>query len=699
MVLAFNSSLPIDVLPPLSGDYSFDITNLQNFLEHLFRPQIDTSFVDQIYLCIGIMAFLLIVNAALVLHRLLHGRAWVFKLWHVAGGTFVIPNAVFAFLLCVAGFGFVWMAYAILSIQHYRKYTFEWCYYPWKVLIWTPLWTGSWLTSFGLVSAFPDALTRKIDGSKQKRLILSPSAFNIACWGTPLLQLCSILPLSLIAGRHNAAAASDFARWLEDVRVESQQDIAETIAMQLRIRAMDLWLEMTKVYWYVAVIMTCWCAWAIVALLAYVPIGAHVLVRIRRQLEHERSKKQTAAGYATPSELETGVKLGCDPLGTLTPSSCIDLSTSRVYPAMREHPFGCSKSAQRLRTAEERLVRNLKRLHQNLFIQYLGVSAAIFCFFVASGADAVFVYDASRYGDAIRVEIAANLFAAWTVVVFASLTFFCIFRRSFDPSLSVDFSDGVSSPIAPGSVVEVVRKVFSSLCNKNSRSATPDVAAKGLVPCHAPVHSHCQVVCSQVFLISSSGRSTPSLEPNFRDLQLRSGCAPQNTELSAGSPTAFLQSVAKTSSESKIENDPRTLELYYATPFGNVPAVTTPAVRFTQRRSSVHVVSPTRQHVACCDLEELPQVAPLNGGQIERNDFLRNAFFSSFWLGDETQPKSSSLSKRVAVASSECPGHSAKIRRPATAGTIASHRNRATPHLIRSHSTSSTRLSRLDTNP
>lgn len=510
MLHAFNATLPTDKFPSLSGDHRIDIQNMQAFLEHMFRPQLPTSFKLQMYLCIGIISFLLLICVAVVMHRLLCGRAWLFKLWHVGGGTFVIPNAVLAFLLLEGLFGMLWIAYAIITLEHYRYHNFQRSYFAWRTLIWTILWTGCWWTSFGLLSVFPDALTLKTKGRRQKRLILSPAVFNIACWGVPLLQYASILPLVILDSRDNAAAAAGFETWLDDVQVTLKGAVPDAIFAQLRSRAMHLWLDMTEVYWYFGVILACLCGWSIVALLVFVPVGAHVLLRIRLQLQIETSKAQAEAGRLVDRRLESGVDIEQDSPGMPRRSECFSATTS-VLPPLREPPQSPSNSRHKPRTARERLIQNLKRLFKNLLVQNLGICVAILCFFFASGKDALQVYSAARRNDTIKIETQSILFAAWTMVVFASLTLFCIYRRSFDPSLSVDLSDEEPLPLASRSIFVGLRKHLSRLWKKRSQSAASkgDPEARG--PENPPSETGNHVSSLPAVLITSPKRSALSV--------------------------------------------------------------------------------------------------------------------------------------------------------------------------------------------
>ncbi|CBQ70370.1 conserved hypothetical Ustilaginaceae-specific protein [Sporisorium reilianum SRZ2] len=449
----FNATLPVDLLPTATGDNNVDISQLLNFLTQIAQPQITQSTVYQLYVCMAIILLLGVMGTAMILQRLIRGRAWFLKLWHVGGGAFVIPNAVIVFLGCEACFGFNWIIYAFVTIRHYQVHTFQTPYFVYKALTFCPLWVGAWWTAFGVTGAFPDSLTRKTKDSKQKRLIVSPSVFNVACWGMPVVQMGSLLSPAILAARRNAAAATEFDGWSEDVRAALVGSVDVGAYEELHARAMDIWLKVTEAYWFYSVTMLCWLAWAILALVVYVPMGGHVLLRIRRKLQVERRKIEEASGRPTPATLECAINYTLDPQDTQQGKDRFGTATSRVFPPLRESAFQRRKSMQTLRTPEERRLRNLQRLLINLAVQYFGISVAIFCFIAAAAETALKMYDAAQYNYLMRIEVQTNLFAAWSMVFFASLIFCCIFQRSFDPSLSFDVSEEEPMPLAPRSTL------------------------------------------------------------------------------------------------------------------------------------------------------------------------------------------------------------------------------------------------------
>ncbi|PWZ01017.1 hypothetical protein BCV70DRAFT_147918, partial [Testicularia cyperi] len=449
MIRPFNSSLPLSRLPSVTGDVSRDASNLVNFINQLYHPHVGNSFYVQLYVCVGFVLVILILATSVISHRVLHGRAWFLKLWPVAGGTFVIPNSVMAFLNLQGCFAVVWIAYAILCVPYYKNNGHQKNFFLWRILIWVPLWQGGWWTGFGILSAFPDALTLKSKGGMQRRLILSPLVFNLACWLVPFVQLASILPPAILAARHYNETLDHYDTWRVAAVAVATGNGAPAEYDAIRNRALVLWLEVTRAYWYYGIAMTCWSVWAAICLAVYVPVGAHTLSRIRAQLKLTRRKQRNPETfYLFNPPIDRGSFVDADRIDLLNAQNpAMSFSTSRVFPPMRPPSTPIVSDKRRPMTVEQRRIHNLKRVYRNLSVQYYGICMAILSFFASATIVACDGYDGARRNAIATSQVSANLMAAYVVVLFGLLTIFCIFWRSFDPSLSIDIADVESPPI------------------------------------------------------------------------------------------------------------------------------------------------------------------------------------------------------------------------------------------------------------
>ena len=551
----------------------------------------------------------------MICHRLLVGRVWCVKLWHVAGGTFVIPNAVMAFLFCEALFGVTWTFYAVATIRHYRDHAFQNTYFVIKALTWSPLWWGGWLTTFGLASAFPDALTYKVKGSKQKRLFVSPIVFNIACWAAPVVQMLGSLPLAIPGGRRYMVAAAHYDAWSEDVRVALESSVSSSVLDKLRTRGVEIWLEYTRAYWWYGTLMTCWCAWAMLTLLIYGPVGGHVLVRIRRQVKYEETKKRNAAGHAAAVNLEAGFADAFEGEGKEEQQICTTISTSRVFPPLRESASTAQKGVQPNKSPQGRRLHTLKRLLINLLVQYFGITIAIMLFFGASGIDAFGIYDAARYNRIMKNEDLSHLLAYWTMVFFASVIFLCMLQRSFDPSLSVDMSDEESPPIAYRSALSMFIKPFLERGGKASTKARGVDDHEGEFET-SPRQDNRARPHSLYHIRRFSTASTLAAHRNDDEKQMPLGC------VQSAAPQAPMFDASPVSNDSAKVISDDTMEMGPTATSAKSPWST----RFVVRTSSPHLADPaTMQPTAFHWDYEAPAGASSPSKSLSRSRSLRKA--------------------------------------------------------------------------
>ncbi|SNX82345.1 uncharacterized protein MEPE_01051 [Melanopsichium pennsylvanicum] len=450
MLRPFDPSMPFSVLPHPSRNRIADLVNLYNFIDQLYHPHIDASFEVQTWGCLGIVLFYLILASSVILRRLFQRRAWFFKMWTVAGGTFVIPNSVMAFLFCQGLFAIVWVGYCFVTIRHYSRQEFQKWYLLYKVLVFFPLWLGGWWNAFGIVSAFPEALMTTSRNGRFKRLILSPCAFNVACWLTPIVQFVSILIPSLMAAHKYNSSLDDFEAWRKLIETAQEGVISETTFSTLQANGLGLWLDVKKAYWYMAIAFTCWDFWAVVCLIIHVPVGAHTLSRIRAQLEVAKMKSQAVSPVIVMKDVdEAASKVNSQGLGT---------TASRVFPPMRESSTPTQARSMPSKTIEQRRLQIIQKLYKNLLAHYCGICVAIVCFLASSLLVTKLAYDSMRDNNIGLFSVGGDLSASWTIIVFGGVTLLSIFRRSFDPSLSIDISDDEPAPSAPWPVMVAIRK-------------------------------------------------------------------------------------------------------------------------------------------------------------------------------------------------------------------------------------------------
>ena len=577
MLRPFDHNLNVSLLPPATGDNNVDTANLLKFITKLYHPHIDSGLYIQLYVCIVLTMGVVFLATAVILNRIYGGRAWFLKIWRVAGGTFVIPNSVMAFLVCQFWFATVWLAYTFITIQYYRERTFQKNYFLWKILIWSPLWCGGWLNAFGVLSTFPDALTRKSKGGVQRRLILSPFAFNTSCWFVPVVQMASILPPAILANRTHNRTLDDFNAWSKAIEVAQHGSISDTTAARLHNRALELWLDVTKAYWYLEIAFTCWCVWALVCLIIYGPVGAHTLLRIQAQLKlarkKERDQKALDLEAMEGTAKETENRQSDSQKARLDDN--INPTTTYVFPPIKEPPVTHRASTMRFRTVEQRRTHNLDRVYKNLSVQYYGISSAILVFFMSSAVYAIGAYDGARNNKIAPIQNGGNLSAAWAIVTFGFLTMWCIFWRSFDPSLSIDISEEESLFQARSMVVAFKNRALQLVRLRrnedaeDSRASSPavnagtvsDRAASQHVSWRGPDDTH-----------SSHTRVSATIDRQTSVGKLKCASAASLNRCPTSSQPAGCGYCPGCVAEATHESGATLAPVYYATPFGKIPS-------------------------------------------------------------------------------------------------------------------------------
>lgn len=613
MIMSFDRILPLSLLPPRSGDNNVDLDHLLKFATQLYHPHMDDSFYIQLYVCAALTAIMLPVTILMLLNRIRLGRAWFLKIWPVAGGTFVIPNAVVAFLICEGGFAIFWVAYVFVSVAYYRDRGLQKYYFLWKSLVWVPLWMGGWWTGFGFLSAFPDALTHKSKGGMQRRLILSPFCFNAICWFVPLLLLASLLPPAILAAKTYNATLDDYRAWRAVADAERQSAISDATFSALRAQALLLWLDVTKAYWYFGICMTCWCVWAAICLIVYLPVGGHTLWRIREQLLVAKSKyrsldRQTLptrivvtgckicaahaesqvnphvlpshmanSDSASPQALDTALHgVACkDHDGQLDTQHRDAGFSSQVFPPTQIHSQATDSRAATPRTVEQRRTDNLERVYRNLSVQYYGICVSIVCFLNSASIYAVDSYDCARINRIAVTQVRGNLSAAYVIVCFGWLTVIAIFWRSLDPSLSIDFSEEASSPVASRCVFVTLFKSNLKLCPwvRTSEAGGVDADGDGAA-CRFP-SSMSRQPCSNGFRSTQSSHThvDGSIVPHPESRKLdRQDSEPKMVHERTASASINSKGSPSSTNPSKEVIPEGSAVVLYVTPFEPLPA-------------------------------------------------------------------------------------------------------------------------------
>ncbi len=175
--------------------------------------------------------------------------------------------------------------------------------------------------------------------------------------GTPVVQACSILPLAIVTARKTDSVAARFHAWCENVLSAQNGTLSGAATSRLYSEGLNLWLDYTRIYWYMQIIMAMWCVWAIVVFFVHLPVVAHTILRIRtallvatrkNQVEDGRIKAQTVdLSKRRVNELQRPEDVGRSTITVFPPSRrkhrC--LANGRATTVRRSDEFASSRSS------------------------------------------------------------------------------------------------------------------------------------------------------------------------------------------------------------------------------------------------------------------------------------------------------------------------------------------------------------------
>ncbi|CEH13873.1 hypothetical protein CBOM_01767 [Ceraceosorus bombacis] len=289
---SFDADLPDGVMPTGS------VAEVRDFLHELFQPTAPTYFYIQLYFVVGAILIFCLMAWSVVLRRLYRGKAWFVQFYPTPQGTFLIPNAVMALCSFILFYAICYSAYCFINIGFYRDGHYQRRFFLWRQIVWYPLWVAAWACAWGTLSAFPDAL-RMRGKSTVQRYILNPWLFNAVALGTPFMVLTTILIPSLLCNKLYDEQIGRRDDWL---RAAAAAD-AGTNLTNLVADAKDIWLQVTKAYWYYQFTMITWTCWACIIVIVFVPIGFHTLYRIRHQVKlADKKSEMVKTFYLFPSQ-------------------------------------------------------------------------------------------------------------------------------------------------------------------------------------------------------------------------------------------------------------------------------------------------------------------------------------------------------------------------------------------------------------
>ncbi|CAO1612965.1 unnamed protein product [Parajaminaea phylloscopi] len=289
MTTQWNSSLPVGLAPDPTRDGA-TVQDLEDFMDQVMRINSPQEFSGQMLAIMITLAILALAAGAVVVKRLATGRAFLIQAYPSRYGVFLIPNAILAFSTFLGVYAALYTAYVPLMIFKWQS---DRGFFLWHTLIWIPLWLGAWMCGFGTLSSFPDALRLKKpqSGNQLHEYLIRPIVYNLACWGTPLLLIGSIVPPAVLAQCTFDRTAGRYKVWLtQSSSLHLAGDPDRLSLQQLYHDALNIWASSTRAWWYYSICMTMWIGWAALVFCVYCPIGLHTLNRVNDALKASEAK-------------------------------------------------------------------------------------------------------------------------------------------------------------------------------------------------------------------------------------------------------------------------------------------------------------------------------------------------------------------------------------------------------------------------
>ncbi|KDN46633.1 hypothetical protein K437DRAFT_256140 [Tilletiaria anomala UBC 951] len=473
------------------SDQAAALRALEEFVHRLFVFEIPRNFFIQM----GVIGIFLLISfmlgASVVIHRLIQGKFWLFKLMRKSDGTYVVPNAFNNFLIFKGIFTIIWI---LLTIAIYLCYDRRFGHLQHNIVIlsagtWIPLIFGATFCGWGTFYAAPGALEG--DFVTQRNSLwrnLKPYLINTIAFGSPVLLIASTLAPASVAQRKLSHAFDDYQSWSAQTLTLAnasaalpQQDLDNLLS-----RASGIWDVQANAFGLLGVTYLIWSVWTGIFTLFYA-LGAGWLVLVlfrelrtqhrllnamqKKHQQDEKRQKQEAlrekwrtSSVITPASptlvnpdwrplpapgqgtdsllfalLSEGTK-AADPTDLENP---MDQAPSRpwspkevFFPRLQKEAR--KRATRRITSTDTPFARfhHMRRCFLSLAILYFGVLCGATLYLVITSRLGSQMFSAALQGPTAttRLIYSSYLPAAWGACVFGLLTIGSIFVRDLDPA-------------------------------------------------------------------------------------------------------------------------------------------------------------------------------------------------------------------------------------------------------------------------
>jgi hypothetical protein len=283
-----------------------------------------------------------------------------------------------------------------------------------------------------------------------RRNFIQPALFNVIWMSGPVVCIASLLGPTILASNLYDAQLPRHEAWRAAALSTNPPALPQLVA-----EARDIWLSVTRAYWYYAWTMAIWTTWACIVVLVFVPIGAHTIWRVRAQVQLARKRDEALHSFHFFPSAELDGR--DDAASGMRPVFCTSDGDAGAYGTGRKHaaaqgppdagkevgvatlypPMKQQRTHLSAGTAASRRKELLQLLYRNIVIQYFGISAGAATFATSAGILAGEAYHSARYNTIGRNQMIANLIAGYAAAVFGSAVIVAVLWRSFDSSLTL----------------------------------------------------------------------------------------------------------------------------------------------------------------------------------------------------------------------------------------------------------------------
>ncbi|CAO1637614.1 unnamed protein product [Jaminaea pallidilutea] len=192
---------PSNITEGLQGLNLQALRDEQQFLRLLVYPTNELSLRWTYGVTTVVAVLFTVLGCCLMVHRARQQPIWLFRLTRRRQGTFIVPNALHAFLLFAWIWGVLWIAYSIFSqfALNGKNLSLAPHFAAFYMMVWYPLYPAVLYAATGCFFAAPDSQDLHTEKLWMiHRLFNHPLLMNAISTALPVLVFSSVLPFAIL---------------------------------------------------------------------------------------------------------------------------------------------------------------------------------------------------------------------------------------------------------------------------------------------------------------------------------------------------------------------------------------------------------------------------------------------------------------------------------------------------------------------